>query len=121
MQYKIKIRDFLNLLEGHIITEGRSWTEKGINVRIDSPNGYEGQQKHIHVGNFAWNQDGSRSHTGSWPNYEPTNRVKLIAAKGLGIDMNMLESYLDSDEILIVEPDDISLQPILESMNVFLE
>ncbi len=83
MSYKITMGDFLKLVDqGMIVTEGKSWTEKGLKCRIDPPNGYAGKQRHIHVGKFAWNQDGSRSHEGCWGNSEPTNRARQIAARG---------------------------------------
>ena len=100
-EYKIKLKDLCHLIdeeiisEDMIITEGKSWIEKGFKVRIDAPNGYDGQQRHIHVGQYAWNQDGSRSHKGSWPNAEPTKAAKSIAAKGLNIDIKALESHMD--------------------------
>ena len=120
MQYKMKVRDFCSLLEQELIklpeenrtalsmvTEGKTWTEKGMKLRLDSPNAYEGQQKHIHVmtkkAEFVWNVDGSKSHEGRWSG-TPSNKVRMAAARGLGVDANLLENYLDYD--LIIETDD---------------
>lgn len=119
MSYNIALSDFIHFIDQDvIITEGKSWTEKGLKCRIDPPNGYSGQQRHIHVGKFVWNQDGSRSHEGRWVNSEPAKRAQQMAAKGLGIDIEMLESCMDW--MVIVEPEE-ELQQILESMNEFTE
>ena len=64
---------------------------------------------------YAWNQDGSRSHTGRWPSKEPSRAIKQIAATQLGISMDLLESYMD--EMLISEPiQDEELELLLESV-----
>ncbi len=126
-RYKITLRDFcmlISLCGSELLTESKSGAEKGIKFRLDTPNGYGGQQRHIHVDqgklHYAWNQDGSRSHVGSWPKKEPIMQVKQIAAKGLGIDISMLERCMDC--MLISDPiSSEKEQALFESVRGFKE
>ena len=119
-QFKITIRDFCNLLEQeYILTEGQKGKSKNITFRLDKPNAYANQQIHVHVDqnklHYAWNQDGSRSHTGRWPSKEPSRAIKQIAADQLGISMDLLESYMDL--VLISDlVEDEELELLLESV-----
>lgn len=122
MRYKISVSEYCLLLEREVLlTEGRTNRTRDITFRLDSPNAYANQQIHVHVDqknlHYAWNQDGSRSHTNRWPNKEPSKAIKQIAADQLGISMDLLESYMD--EMLISEPvEDDDLELLLESVGV---
>lgn len=128
---KLKVREFCILLEEGLIklpdvespgltvmTEGKTWSENGMKLRLDSPNAYDGQQKHIHVmtskGEYVWNQDGSVSHKNRRPGIKPSGAARKAAAKALGIDMSMLEGYMNYDMTIEYIENDFKL--LLESM-----
>ena len=96
MKYKLTVKEYCQLLEQEVaLLEGKTEYYKGIPFHLDKANGYNGQQVHIHVDKYAWNQDGTRSHTRKWPNKEPSKAIKRLAAEKLGIDINLLESMMD--------------------------
>ena len=119
MRHEISLYDFCKLIENgkiSVLTEGKCGTLHGISFRVDSPNGYPGQQVHVHVDKYAWNKDGSRSHVGKWPNRQPTAAIKQIAADKLGIDVRMLEQY---NFMLYSEDAKSEEQIVLESLGFF--
>lgn len=97
MRISLSIRDFCNLIPIDSLEEQKQGIDHGIRYRVDSPTGYKGQQYHIHVGDYTWNIDGSRSHSSRWPNQEPTRMQKKIAAKHLGISIDLLEQYIKNN------------------------
>ena len=121
VHYEISVRDFCNLLEDGVIvlTESRHGVQNGISYRVDTPNAFAGQQVHIHIGDYAWNIDGTRSHKSRWPNRAPSNKIKNIAATQLGIDKSLLEGFLDCT--LVVTLNRSTEQAILESASVLGE
>lgn len=121
MRYEISLYDFCKLIESgaiSVLTEGKSGTSHGISFRVDSPNGYPGQQVNVHVDRYAWNKDGSRSHAGKWPNRQPSAKIKQIAATQLGIDVSLLEQY---DFMLYSEDSGSGEQIMLESLGFSTE
>ena len=121
MRYEISLYDFCKLIENgtiSVLTEGKSGVSHGISFRVDSPNGYPGQQVHVHVGKYAWNKDGSRSHAGKWPNRQPSAKIKQIAATQLGVDVSLLEQY---NFTLYSEDSGSGEQMMLESLGFFPE
>ncbi len=123
MRYQITVKEFCYLLEqGLILTEGKSYKSHGITFRLDTPNAYANQQIHVHVDqknlHYAWNQDGSRSHVGRWPNKEPSRAIKQIAADQLGISMSMLENYMDSFLVCDEIDDEKVFQILLENLRL---
>lgn len=109
--FEISVRDFCTLLELDLIKESKQGTLNGIYYRLDSPNAYTNQQKHVHIGDYVWNLDGSRSHTSKWPNKEPTKKIRNVAAKVLDVDVTILEQNFE--KTVTVEPK--SSQILLES------
>lgn len=97
MNINMSLSDFCNLISISNLEERRQGSENGILYRVDSPTAYKNQQYHIHVGDYAWNIDGSRSHSSRWPNHEPTRRQKQVAANHLGISIDILEQYINRD------------------------
>lgn len=119
MFLEISVRDFCNLLEDGVIliNESKSGVLKGIPYRIDPPgDAYAGQQRHIHIGDYTWNVDGSRSHESRWPSRAPSKRIKSVAAQMLGLDIGLLESYYDYT--VIVKPKNNNLAVLFESMDI---
>ena len=117
MHFEISVRDFCSLLEDGliIINESKSGKINGIPYRIDPPGvAYAGQQKHIHIGDYTWNFDGSRSHDSRWPNRAPSNKIKRVAAQILGIDVSLLEGYYDST--VIAKPKEYNIAVLFEAM-----
>ena len=115
MELKITIRDYCYLLVTFsVLTESKTLNIKGIHVRIDPGNAYAGQQKHAHVGDFAWHADGTRSHASQWPNHNPTKREKEAAALALKIPVSTLESYMDLPIVVFTIVDNDKIQVLLE-------
>ncbi|MBQ6777976.1 MAG: hypothetical protein IJP51_00585 [Acidaminococcaceae bacterium] len=119
MSFEISVRDFCNLLEDGLIlvNESKSGVLNGIPYRIDPPGAaFAGQQKHIHIDDYTWNVDGSRSHESRWPSRAPSKRIKSVAAQMLGIDISLLESYYDYT--VIAKPKNYDLAVLFESMEI---
>lgn len=122
MYFEISVRDFCTLIEDGliIINESKFGKVNGISYRIDPPGAaYDSQQKHIHIDNYVWNADGSRSHVSRWPDRAPSKRVKSIAANLLGIDVKLLENYYDDTVIATPKEDNVLI--LFESMGVLGE
>ncbi len=116
-EFVISLKEFCFLMDDEYATiqEGLSGMYKNVQYRIDAGNAYSGQQKHVHVGPYAWQQDGSRSHASQWPSAQPTRKQKQAAAFALNIDVSMLESYLLKDYIVVISTNDKNVQLLMES------
>lgn len=115
---EISLNDFYVIVEASIIDrellqEGRNGIQNGIEYRFDPPNAYAKQQYHVHIGDYAWNIDGTRSHRSRWPSHEPTRRIKQVAADQLGISVEMLER-LNPATTVIMQPFENILSRVLE-------
>ena len=116
-EFELSLKEFCFLMDEDcgIIQESLSGTYKNLKYRIDAGNAYSGQQKHVHVGPYAWHQDGTRSHASQWPSTPPTRKQKQAAAQALNISMQMLESYLLKDYLVIISTNDKNTQLLMES------
>jgi hypothetical protein len=79
------------------LSESKFGKYKNIDYRIDDPNGYPNQQKHVHVGKFTWNLDGTISHIGRSKGEQPTKAQKQAAAKALDVKIEILENWIDAN------------------------
>ena len=120
MHFEISARDFCYLLENEvIITESKQGIIKGIPYRVDPPNAYANQQKHVHIGDYTWNLDGSRSHQSRWPNAEPSKKIRAVAAQALNVNMSILEQYLDATVVITPQQSEKTVQLLLEGASIF--